>query len=136
MHTIRAFLCRSYGESLKGSKCFSAVYFFIKDKKIDRSMSLRTPYLTYNEPSEHVTYSVDVPVLLDFYIHNCELSKDGYKVKLSIDDEHIMDLDKWRPYYIYGLKKGKHIVRLQLLDAEGAEAPGVFNDVKQKIKVR
>ena len=46
------------------------------------------------------------PVLLDFFISNCELTSDGYKVRLIVDGDAIRTLTSWQPYYIYGLKKG------------------------------
>ena len=101
-------------------------------------MILDKPYLTYNEPQGE--FIVDKrnpkPILLDFYIHNCELSKDGYKVRLTIDNANQRILNSWQPYYIYGLKKGTHKIRLELLDPENSLLPGMFNKVERTIVVK
>ena len=134
MHTIRAFPARSFGESLKEEDCFSAVTFYIKERS--SSSPLDGPYLTYNEPSNDLPLVSSKPVLLDFYLTNCELSEDGYKVKLTIDNKTKRTLTDWTPYYIYGLGKGSHTIRLELLNKNNRKVPGPYNDVTKKIRVR
>jgi hypothetical protein len=75
------------------------------------------------------------PILLDFYVSNTELSPDGYRVRLTVDGKVNRTLSFWQPYYIYGLKKGKHTVRLELLDPTGQLVPGMFNNVQQSFTV-
>jgi hypothetical protein len=72
---------------------------------------------------------------LDFLISNCELTPDGYKVRLTIDGNVHRTLTSWQPYYIYGLSKGKHTIRLELLNKE-EKVPGSFNDVTRTIYVQ
>jgi hypothetical protein len=136
MHALRVFPCRSYGEGLKTLDCFDAIIFFVGDKKMDWSMSLRRPFLTYNEPGPGFTYTEEFPVLLDFYASNCELSSDGYRVRLTLDDSTTRVLPELRPYYIYGLEAGAHTVRLELIDVHNQPVPGAFNDVKRSFMVR
>ena len=136
-HVARIFLARSYGESLKGDRTFQVAYFYVggvSDGKQVKQIS--EPYLTYNEPSDTNSYKEGVPILLDFYLSSCELSADGYKIRLSIDGKNRRTLTNWQPYYLYGLKKGSHTVRLELIDASNQLVPGSFNDVKRKITVR
>lgn len=135
IHTIRMFPARSFGESLKGEKTFDVTYFYVKSKTGQIDTDLSKPYLTYNEPSDQMHLIQGKPILLDFYLSNCELSADGYKVRMTIDKEIKRTLVSWQPYYIYGLKKGKHTVRLQLLDAQDKIVPGSFNDVERTITV-
>lgn len=99
-------------------------------------MDLSAPYLTYNIPVGSYNLEEGDPILLDFYIKNCELSPDGYKVKLSIDGKEIATLTEWRPYYIYGLKKGKHTIGLQLLDRKNNLDQGEFNNVEETIHIQ
>lgn len=134
VHTVRAFLCRSYGESLKGRNCFEAKNFYVGKKDKDKAINLSAPYLTYNQPAG--TFEEKVPVLLDFYLSNTELSEDGYKVKLSINNKLISHLIEWTPYYIYGLKKGKHTIQLQLLNSQDEVVSGTFNNVTKTIYIR
>jgi hypothetical protein len=135
MHTIRAFLCRSFGESLKGDNAFVAMNFYMGEETDNPNIDLSGPYITYNEPSNRVPLKEGKPVLLDFYVCNAELSSDGYKVRLTIDGQVNRVITSWQPFYIYGLKKGKHTVRLELLDLENKLVPGLFNDVQQSFTV-
>ena len=134
-HSLRAFLCRSYGESLKNKKTFSAIGFYYKDKEEDKKVSLNKPYLLYNEPSYNGYYLDRQPILLDFLVKNCALSKDGYRVKLKIDDRTVEYLDDLGPYYIYGLGKGSHTIEIELVDKGLALVHGNINKIKKTIKI-
>jgi hypothetical protein len=135
MHTIRMFPARSFGESLKGDKTFAAINFYVGSVKENPDMDLSQPYITYNEPSNQLYLVENKPVLLDFYVTNAELSPDGYKVRLTIDGKVNRTLTSWQPFYIYGLKSGRHSIQLELLDEENKLVPGLFNNVKQSITV-
>lgn len=135
LHVMRAFPVRSYGESLKGDGCFAAVQFYYDSRQNNQHFDLRKPYLTYNEPQGTYQYREDKPILLDFYISNCELSSDGYKVRVTIDGTNRKVITDWHPYYVYGLDKGSHTVRLELLDSQNKSVPGPLNDVKQTIQI-
>lgn len=127
-HFLRVFPARSYGESLKEKGCFKASYFYVQNKRNNFDQDITDPFITYNEPSGYLRYEIKKPVLLDFYVSNCELSEDGYKVLVTIDRKIKRILTKWVPYYIYGLKKGKHTLRLQLVDKNSKQVEGFFND--------
>lgn len=136
LHVVRAFPARSFGESLKGDKTFHASYFFIgKEQDVSLADVLDSPYLTYNEPSDQLKLVHNQPVLLDFYVTNCILSPDGYKVKLTLDGKIHRMLTSWQPYYIYGLKKGSHTIRLQLIDRKGKEVSDHFNSIERRFTV-
>jgi hypothetical protein len=128
-HTVRVFPVRSFNESLKGDKAFAADTFYFKTKNKTPQVDLSQPYLTFNEPQGEYDATPVQPILLDFYITNCELSQDGYKVRATVDGKTSRILTQWTPYYLYGLDKGKHTVRLQLLDPENNAVPGAFNDI-------
>jgi len=132
-HTIRAFPCRSYGESLKMQKNFVSSFFYVKNKG-DLPFDLSKPYITYNEPQGRYEDS-SKPILLDFYVTNCTLSRDGYKVRLTIDGVNQRFLNDWTPYYIHGLSKGSHTIRLELISPANKPVPGIFNDVQKKIVI-
>ncbi|MEN9653974.1 MAG: hypothetical protein RL235_86 [Chlamydiota bacterium] len=136
MHTIRMFPARSFGESVKKENTYFATYFYVGKKVDNPNMNLRAPYLTYNEPGDQIPLDDAHPILLDFYISNCELSEDGYKVNLSIDGQPVRMLTTWQPYYLFGIKPGKHTVRLELFEPNGKRAPGLFNDVTRTIRVQ
>ncbi|NGX37324.1 MAG: hypothetical protein K1000chlam2_00478 [Chlamydiae bacterium] len=135
MHVIRAFPDRSFGESLKGSGCYDASIFYIGREEDNLDIDLDDPYLTYNEPLETLRYSSEKPILLDFYLSNVQLSRDGYKVKVTIDKDTERSLTSWVPYYVYGLEAGKHTIQLQLINEKNEVVPGLFNDVTRTITV-
>jgi len=138
LHTLRVFAVRSFGESLKGERSFYSMYFFVggdKSQKNEQDGMLSQPYLTYNEPSGQVPLIEGKPILLDFYISNCELTPDGYKVRMSIDDTVQRILTSWSPYYIYGLNKGKHKIHLELLDERNLPVQGASNSVHRSFEV-
>ena len=129
------FPTRSYGESLKKENNFTDTYFYIENKKINEDVNLSDPFITYNEPSGYMTLNTKDPILFDFYVSNCFLSSDGYKVKVAIDKDITRIVNMWMPYYIYGLKSGKHSLRLQLVDKNYKQVPGIFNDVTRTFYV-
>lgn len=135
-HTIRMFPARSFGESLKGDNTFAAMHFYVGERKDTPTINLTKPFLTYNEPSNEMDLTEDQPILLDFYLSNAELSSDGYKVRLSINGHTERVITAWQPYYIYGLKKGKHKIRLELLNSRDKLVSGPSTDVSQTIMVR
>lgn len=138
MHVIRTFPARSYNESVKSARAFTASIFYYQEKKENAEIDLSAPYLTYNEPQGEYDYGTKniQPILLDFYLTNCDLSKDGYKVRLTIDNDNQRVLTSWQPYYIYGLKKGMHAIRLELLNPQNKPVPGPFNDVQRTIVLK
>ncbi len=136
MHIIRTFPVRSFNESLKGDKCFAASIFYYQKKADNSKVDLSLPYITYNEPQGEYSYNNGEPILLDFYVTNCQLSRDGYKVRVTIDNGNQRTLSSWQPYYIYGLKKGMHRIRLELLDPQNKLVPGLFNDIQRTIVIR
>ena len=138
MHVIRTFPVRSYNESVKSDRAFTASTFYYQTRKDNAAVDLSKPYLTYNEPQGEYDYNKKniQPILLDFYLTNCQISKDGYKVRLTIDNSDTRVLTSWQPYYIYGLGKGMHRIRLELLDPSNLVVPGPFNDVTRTIVVK
>ncbi len=135
-HVVRMFLARSYGEGLKGSNTFKVLTFSVGDKKGTINQDLDGPYLTYNEPSDHLPLKEGKPILLDFYVANCELTPKSYNVLLTIDGKFKRKLSSWQPYYIYGMKEGKHTVALELLGPNGKRVKGPFNKVERTIEVQ
>ncbi len=136
MHTLRIFPARSYGESLKGDGCFVARAFNFRSKTPLMDIDLTQPYLTANQPQGELLYDPKKPVLLDFYITNVLLSRDGYKVRVTIDNTIQRIIIDWVPYYMYGLKPGNHKIKLELLDPENKVVPGMFNTVERQFYLR
>jgi hypothetical protein len=134
-HFLRVFLAKSYGEGLKQSGSFAATDFYVQNKRKNENVNLKAPYLTFNEPSGYLKIEQNQPVLLDFYISNARLSEDGYFVRLTIDDKVKRRLTLSAPYFIYGLKKGKHTIRLELMDKDLKRVEGLFNDTSRTFTI-
>jgi hypothetical protein len=134
IHVLRAFPVRSYGECLKAENCFASMYFYFGKTENKPSVDLSKPFLTYNCPEGE--FKAGQPILLDFYLSNTQLSNDGYKVRLIIDGKDKRILTDWVPYYIYGLKKGSHTIKLELLSPQGTVLPPLFDDLQQIIVVK
>ena len=114
-----AMLVNSYGETIKNQNAFyTDVYCFGREKEGIRELkkNLKSPFIIYNEP--HGTVS-GRGVLLDFYVKNAVISPSEYKVDLYVDGNKILRLSRWQPYVIQNLSKGKHNIRLELIDPKG-----------------
>ncbi len=137
MHVLRALPVFSFNESLKGRTVLSTRIFYVREKKENFSFDPNKPFLTYNEPQGEYDYIPESPepILLDFYLSNCKLSQDGFKLRISIDDEVIDTITSWQPYYIYGLKPGTHKIRTELLNPLNQAVQGSFNDVTRTIEL-
>lgn len=133
-HMLRVLLVRSFDECLKGTQAFQATRFYVGKKTPALSADLSEPYLTYNQPQGE--FEMKKPVLLDFYLSNTQLSKDGYKVRLTIDRTDKRILTDWTPYYIYGLKKGSHTIKLELLDPHNRVIKPLFDDLERTIVIK
>ncbi|MFA5250263.1 MAG: hypothetical protein WC371_02495 [Parachlamydiales bacterium] len=134
VHTLRVYLARSFGESLKSARTFWASTFYYQSQGGSLLINLKKPYLTYNEPDPSHSYAFGFPILLDFLVQNCELSKDGYQVRLIVDGHQERDLI-FAPYYLYNLPRGRHTIELILIDRQGRPVEGRTNHVKRTIQV-
>ncbi len=133
-HVLRVFPVRSYDESLKGPEVFQAISFYVGKKTPTLNVDLSKPYLTYNQPQGE--FDSKKPILLDFFLSNTQLSSDGYKVRLTIDGNDKRILTSWAPYYIYGLKRGTHSIKLELLDHRNNVIQPLFDDLTRTIVVK
>lgn len=124
-NVILAFLSRSYHESIKNESAY-----VLKEVTTDGSLG------TFDEDGEHLFYSRPKGnysgrnakrILLDFYLVNTVLSENGNKVKATINGEEFL-ITQWMPIFMEGLPMGENTVRLQLVDANGKQVPGRFND--------
>lgn len=134
-HTLRAFPSRSWHESLKLPGAFVAHTFYVGKKGGEPALHDGAPLLTYSRPKGDYKEKDAQRVLLDFYISNCELGKDKFKVIAAIDGQAKDTLTEWVPYFIEGLSDGEHTVKLQLIDPAGQPVPGAFNSPEGKIRI-
>lgn len=130
-HYLVAFLSRSYHESIK-SKGAAVLYHFKIDEKgnLKKLDEPKAPMIIYSRPKGEYTGKDTANVLLDFYVWNCTLAPDGYKVKADIANEDkatqqlTTTIDKWEPHFIQNLGTGKCKVTLTLMDKDGKPVDG------------
>jgi len=130
-HYLMAFLSRSYHESIK-SKGAAIIYHFKIDEKgnLKKMDDPKTPMVFYSRPKGDYIGQDTTNLLLDFYVWNCSLSRDSFKVKAEITNQDKPDqkltttIDKWESHFIQNLGTGKSKVILTLTDKDGKQVDG------------
>jgi hypothetical protein len=142
-HTLVAFPSRSYHESVKSDTSYDYVTFFVGEQTGEPMLTTEDPAIIYSRPKGGYSGNAAERIMLDFYLHNVELSSDGYKAKYTIrstgeqsSELASITLTEWTPAFVTGLSSGTYEVNLQLLDADGNVVPGPFNDTTREIQVQ
>lgn len=118
---------RSYEMSIKNNQSWLAFELNVTDtKERAKYSSITEPGIFICSPSGIYNEGISDRLLLDFFIINTELSSNGNKVKLTIDNSVNFTLDTWSPFYIEGLKDGKHFLKIELLDKDGKKIEGKY----------
>ncbi|HEY3874662.1 MAG TPA: hypothetical protein VGM92_04245, partial [Candidatus Kapabacteria bacterium] len=121
VHTIRAFPSFSWHESIKSPHAFATRTFYVgASKDTALANNLNGPLLTYSRPKGTYMGQEDSAVLLDFYVSNATLGDSSYKVNVWIDSTKMPAILTWQPYFIKGLSKGKHHIKLELVAPNGS----------------
>ena len=118
---ILAFLSRSYHESVKNKNA----YIFTQYGDLEK-IDLDKQYLFYSRPKGTYTGQDTKKLLLDFYLVNTTISKNGNKVRATINGEEFL-IDEWSPYYIEDLPKGEVKIKLELINSSGELIDSPFN---------
>ena len=119
-NVILAFLSRSHHESVKNKNAY--VLTQISKEEID----LNNEFLFYSRPKGVYKGKDTEKLLLDFYLVNTQISAQGNKVRVTIQDSEFI-IDEWAPYYIEGLPKGQISIKLELLNEKGDLVDSPFN---------
>jgi hypothetical protein len=134
-HVLLAFLSRSYHESLKHKKSYLLEEFNVGPGTTD-NFDGNAPHIFYSRPKgEYVGDQETKRVMLDFYLVNCDLSENGYKVRATINGK-VFTIAKWQPYIIEGLPLGESKVKLELLDKKGELVKSPFNGVERAFTLK
>ena len=163
-HTLRVFPSRPWHESYKNAGAFQMVKFTVKGggdaSKPTTTNSGQTmappregkdfpastagdvnpskPLLTYSRPKGEYKGADADPIMIDFWLSGAKLKGDGgeYRVRYIVDDDDPKFIDKWEPIWLSGWIKGKHTVRLELLDKDGRPVEnGGYNTTSREINV-
>lgn len=130
-YTILAFLSRSYHESVKSPGAYFVQNVTVGEAE-DEETNLSTPHLFFSRPKGTYNGADTEKLMLDFYLLNCELSADGFKVRATINDQSFI-ITEWAPFYIEGLEMGEVNIKLELLDADGNLVDSPFNPVERTV---
>ncbi|WP_010134565.1 hypothetical protein [Ochrovirga pacifica] len=135
VHHLVAFLSRSYHESVKNSNAVVVKKLTIGEQPKDSlNIQMQAPTLIYSRPKGTYSKTEAKDIMLDFFVLNTQLSKDGNKVKATINNKEFF-ITEWQPYLIKNLPIGKATIELALVDANGSVIPGPFNKVKRTITI-
>lgn len=133
VHHLVAFLSRSYHESVKNENSVVVKKLVVGENAKDTiGIDATAPTLIYSRPKGTYKGKDTESLMLDFFVLNTTLSKDGNKVKATINGEEFI-ITEWAPQVIRGLPKGEVSIELELIDAEGKLIPGPFNQVKRTV---
>jgi hypothetical protein len=134
-HVLLAFLSRSFHESVKNEDAF--VIRKIKagnPSEVDKvDVDLSAEHLFYSRPKGTYKGEDTKTVLLDFFLLNTDLSQDGNKVQVSINDGEKFLITEWVPHVIENMPMGKNKIQLTLVDETLTPIPGPFNAVTRTI---
>jgi hypothetical protein len=138
-HTLVAFPSRSYHESVKSDTSYDYINFYVGEESGEFMLNPGEPSIIYSRPKGTYSGAGAEKIMLDFYLHDVELSSDGYKARYTIrsggSEVASITLTEWTPAFVTGLSSGTYEVTLQLLDADGNVVPGPFNDTTREITV-
>jgi hypothetical protein len=134
-HVLLAFLSRSYHESIKHKKAYILKEFNV-GTAAKSDFDAKAPHIFLSRPKgEYIGEQETNRVMLDFYLVNCDLSANGYKVKATINGTEFT-FNKWGPYMIEGLPMGESKVKLELIDKSGAAVKSPFNGMERSFTLK
>lgn len=96
------------------------------------------PLLTYSRPKGEYKDADADAIMIDFWLTGAKLRGDGgeYRIRYIVDDDEPKFIDKWEPIWLSGWLKGKHTVRLELLDKDSRPVDnGGYNTTSREITV-
>lgn len=136
IHHLVAFLSRSFHESVKNENSVVVRKLLVGEKPEDKlNLNMAAPTLIYSRPKGEYTGDGTKEVLLDFFVLNTKLSKEGNKVRAKINGTEFT-ITEWVPHIIKGLPMGEITIQLELVDEAGNVIPGPFNKVTRKITLK
>lgn len=121
-----SFISRSYHESLKHEGAAVLSQFSVGGADVE-DFDMNAPHLFYSRPKGSYTGEDVKKVMLDFYLINTTIAKNGNYVSVTIDDATTFKITKWVPYFIDGLALGEHKIKIELKNVEGISIEGPFN---------
>lgn len=135
-HVLRAFASRPWHESWKNPEAFASVQFHVGSRGSPPTYDAKAPLLTYSRPKGTYKGADGEKLLLDFWVGNCTLSAGDHAVRLTLDGVTQPLLHEWAPRWLTALAKGKHTLRLELVDGDGRlVAANAWNRTEREITI-
>ncbi len=136
IHHLVAFLSRSFHESVKNENSVVVRKLVVGESPEDKlGITMESPTLIYSRPKGQYTGKDTEQILLDFFVLNTKLSKEGNKVRAKINNKEFT-ITEWVPHVIKGLPMGEVTIQLELIDASGNLIPGPFNKVTRTVTLK
>lgn len=132
---MMAFLGKSYHESIKTPDAYAAHRVSVRDNSIYVRSTIKDPVLFYSRPKGTYVGKDTEKVMLDFYLLNCDLEGQAYKVLAEINGETHL-ISKWESYYIEGLPYGENTIKLTLIFNSGEVVPTKLNPVTRTFTLK
>lgn len=132
---MMAFLGKSYHESIKTPDAYVAQRVSIRDNSIYARSTIKDPVLFYSRPKGTYVGKDAEKVMLDFYLLNCDLEGQAYKVLADINGEQHV-ISKWESYFIEGLPYGENTIKLTLIFNSGEIVPTKLNPVTRTFTLK
>jgi hypothetical protein len=130
-YVMLAFPSRSYHEGTKGKSGYIFRQFNVGQPENFREIDTKAPHIFYHWPTGTLKGAAETTkVLLDFYLVNCSLGPDDFKVKLTVNGTSFT-LTNWVSYMIEGLPMGENKIQLELIDANGQQVESPYNPVER-----
>jgi hypothetical protein len=127
-HTIRALANTAWNESFVNSNAYAQTTFHVLTKNEENIPRNDRYIITYNSPAED--YSAN-PLLLDFQVSQPQKPsidvKKSAKIRATIDNESFI-FEYPQPIYLQGLKPGKKVIKLEILDDKGQPIEDFYKD--------
>jgi hypothetical protein len=122
-NVVRAYLFRSWGESVKQPEAVAvhAFYFQKKDAKSD----LKAPSVFITSPSGNYSGEAARKILFDFVISGAQLNTRKTRVHYTLNGEK-RELTNWDAYYFQNLPAGTYNLNVELVDSSGKTLKGPY----------
>jgi hypothetical protein len=133
IHTLRAFACREWHESIKqpDDSAFDMVVFKVGAGGDTAKVNKKAPLLTYSKPEGYYRWKEDPRgVMLDFYVSDATVSINDYRIKYTLNDKPTL-LTRWDPVWWpwEQVGPGIHKIVLELLNKNNKPVPFMVGGV-------
>ena len=122
------FLNRSYNISLKVPKASFLFKINVNSSGSSSNTNIKDSIAyVINQPSGTYTGLETTKILFDFYLKNISIGNNGNYAVLSINKTKFK-LNKWAPFWVTGLNKGKHTFNIEIFNKDGKKINSVFSN--------